>query len=101
MTSLGVRVVRLTVLVIAIQAVVLFVAAWDLAYWNGWLFVALQAISMGATNAYLYVRDPRLLDRRLASEEEGEREPVQRRVLVLLRVGAAAMLVVAGIEHRL
>lgn len=95
------RAVRVTAFLILAQGVALFASAWSLAYWNAWLYLALQALTMGATNTFLYHRDPHLLDRRLASEEAGERDPVQRWVLRVLRIAALAMLIAAGLEWRL
>ncbi|HZO11978.1 MAG TPA: isoprenylcysteine carboxylmethyltransferase family protein [Polyangiaceae bacterium] len=95
------RTVRVTALLISAQGVALFASAGSLAYWNAWLYLALQTLTMGATNTFLYYRDPQLLDRRLASEEAGERDPVQRWVLRVLRVAALAMLIAAGLEWRL
>ena len=86
------RAVRVTSLLILAQGVALFASAGSLAYWNAWLYLALQALTMGATNTFLYYRDPQLLDRRLASEEAGERDPVQRWVLRVMRIAALAML---------
>ncbi len=95
------RVLRVTTLLLAAQAIALFSAAGHLEFWSAWLYLALQAVTMGATNAYLLRHDPQLLERRLASEESGERDPVQRRVLVFMRVASLAMLVAAGVQWRL
>lgn len=95
------RVVRVTALLVVAQAIALFVAAGSLAFTGAWVHLAIQALTMSATSAYLLRDDPRLLERRLASEETGERDPVQRGVLRFMRVASLAMLVIAGIEWRI
>lgn len=98
--SLYTRMARVTAALLVGQGVAVFAAAGTLRYAQGWVYWWLQAVSMTATNLYLIRKHPALMERRLAVEEVGETEPVQRRVIMLLRVVMLAMLVAAGLDHR-
>jgi protein-S-isoprenylcysteine O-methyltransferase Ste14 len=82
-----------------VLAVVLFGSAGTLRFWQAWLYIGLQIVTMTATNAYLARRDPALLERRLAIAK-GEKERAQRIVMALVRGLGVAMLVLAGLDRR-
>ncbi len=98
--SLETRSVRLTLRMLAVLGIVLFVSAGTLEYWQGWLYLGLQAVTMFVVNAYLLRHDRSLLERRLAFEEEGESQPTQKRLAGFLRLFSIALLVVAGLDRR-
>jgi protein-S-isoprenylcysteine O-methyltransferase Ste14 len=81
-------------------ALLLFVSAWTLAYWQAWLYWLLSTAAALTTALYFLRHDPALMRRRL---EIGARaEPLQSQKTIQ-RIGGwlyAAMFVVAGIEHR-
>ncbi len=83
-----------------LQAVVLFAAAGTLRYWQAWAVFALRLVPVVVTNLYMIRKDRELLRRRLAIEEEGETETVHKVFFALLLLVGAAMLVVAGLDHR-
>jgi protein-S-isoprenylcysteine O-methyltransferase Ste14 len=80
--------------------IVLFAAAGTLRFWQAWLYLALHLTGIAATNLYLLRNDPALLERRLTLDEQGEKEKVQRTVMVLMRILGLAMLLLAGLDHR-
>jgi hypothetical protein len=98
--SLKTRAARSTALLVAVQAIALFAPAGTLRYWQAWIYTGLQAASMTATNAYLLRRDPELLRRRLAAEEQGEAEGVHKLFFALLKLLGLAILIVAGLDRR-
>jgi protein-S-isoprenylcysteine O-methyltransferase Ste14 len=98
--SLERRSAQSTAAVMAAQAVTLFLAAGTLHYWQAWLYLGLQLASMTAINRYLLRHDRALLRRRLAADEKGESERVQKVFLALLRPLGLAMLLVAGLDRR-
>lgn len=98
--SLESRSAQSMVVVMGVQAVALFVASGTLHYWQAWLYLGLQLASMTAINRYLLHHDRPLLRRRLAAEEKGESERVQRMFFALLRPLGVALLVVAGLDRR-
>jgi protein-S-isoprenylcysteine O-methyltransferase Ste14 len=83
-----------------VQAVVLFGAAGTFRYWQAWTVFALRLVPVLVTNVYLIRGDRVLLRRRLAIEEEGEREGVHKAFFVLLLLLGLTMLVVAGLDRR-
>jgi protein-S-isoprenylcysteine O-methyltransferase Ste14 len=101
MRSLRTRITLNTAKFLLALAVVLFASAGTLRYWEAWVYLGLQLASMAAINVYLLKRDPALLERRLALDEHGEKEKVQRVVMGLFRLFGLAMLIVAGVDHRL
>ncbi len=91
----------MTAVLVIVQGVVLFATAWTFSYAQAWIYLGLQLVSMTATNAYLLKHDPVLLERRLTIEESGESDRLQRRVIALMKVMMLALLVIAGLDHRL
>ena len=101
MRSLRARVALNTTKFLAAIAVVLVAAAGTLRFWQAWVYLGLQLAGMAATSLYLLKKDPALLERRLALDEQGEKEKVQRIVMALFRLFGLATLVVAGLDRRL
>src|SRR5262245_31091996 len=65
MRSLKARITLNTAKFLLALAVVLFVSAGTLRYWEAWVYLGLQLATMAATNVYLLKKDPALLERRL------------------------------------
>ncbi len=76
--SLGSRLWRSTARELGIQTLVLLSAAGTLAYWQAWTTMGLRLVPVVVTNLYLVRKDQALLERRLAIEEEGEKEGVHK-----------------------
>jgi protein-S-isoprenylcysteine O-methyltransferase Ste14 len=100
MRSLRARVALITTKFLAALAVVLFVSAGTLRFWQAWVYLGLQLAGMAATNLYLLKKDPALLERRLTLDQHGEKEKVQKLVMALFRLFGLATLVVAGLDRR-
>jgi protein-S-isoprenylcysteine O-methyltransferase Ste14 len=98
--SLNRRVVRSTVRPLAASALVLFVSAGTLAYWQAWMFLCLHSVSTIAVNLYMLRYDPELLRRRLAVEEQGETQLIHKLFVIFLLGLGIAQLVVAGLDRR-
>jgi|SoimicmetaTmtLMB_FD_contig_51_1008696_length_1019_multi_2_in_0_out_0_2 hypothetical protein len=67
-------------------AILIFVPAWSLTYWQGWLVWALFLICCVAITQYFLAHDPALIERRMESGPAAERA----RLLVGPRAGRAA-----------
>jgi protein-S-isoprenylcysteine O-methyltransferase Ste14 len=85
---------------LALLAVLLFASAGTLRFWQAWVYWGLQLAGIAATNLYMLKKDPALLERRLALDEQGEKEKVQKLVIALMRALGAATLIIAGIDRR-
>ena len=81
-------------------ALMLFVPAWTLAYWQAWLYWLLSTAAALATPLYFLKHDPALMRRRL---DVGARAEPLKSQKIIQGIGGllyALMFVVAGIEHR-
>lgn len=80
-------------------ALLVFVPAWSLDYWEAWLYLLLFAATMGLLKWYLVRHDPALAERRRGTGPKFETERSQR---VIQSFGGliCAIFVVSGIEHR-
>lgn len=78
-------------------ALLLFLPAGTICYWNGWLLIGILFIPMLTAGIVMLLRNPELLEKRLkAKESEGE----QKTVIVLSGVMFFAAFVVAGLNYR-
>jgi protein-S-isoprenylcysteine O-methyltransferase Ste14 len=100
MRSLGTRATLNTTKFLAVVAVVLFVSAGTLRFWQAWMYLALNLAWLAVAGVYFLRRDPALVERRLVQDEQGEKEKAQKVVMAILRVLGAATLVVAGLDRR-
>lgn len=98
--SLEARSTRSTLRFLTIMAVALFAAAGTFDYWQAWIYLAMQAFWMIAANAYMLRNDRELMQRRLAAEERGEQQRVQKVFMLLLGLFGLGGLVLAGLDRR-
>lgn len=78
-------------------ALLLFLPAGTICYWNGWLLIGILFIPMLTAGIVMLLRNPELLEKRLkAKESEGE----QKTVIVLSGVMFFVAFVVAGLNYR-
>lgn len=78
-------------------ALLLFLPAWTLHYWQGWLFIGILFVPMFAAGLFMMARAPELLRKRLNAKEE---ESDQKLVLVLSAVMFLAAFLIAGFNAR-
>ena len=95
-----VRVAISSVLGIAVFAVLLFVSAGTVNYWQGWVFLAVfTVVSLVPTN-YLGRKYPDALERRTHAGVRAESRPVQKVVIAGTFLAFAALLVVPALDYR-
>ncbi len=100
MSDLDAKVWRAFVCLFAIGALLLFVPAGTLRYWQAWLYLAAFFGASGAITRYLMINDPALLRRRLRGGPTAEKEPSQKIIMFFTSVGYVALLVVSALDHR-
>ncbi len=88
------------VVLAAAMALLLFVPAGTVSYWQAWVYLALFFGASGLTTRYLLRRDRALLERRMHGGPTGEKRPAQKMIMWFTSVGFAALLVVPGLDHR-
>jgi protein-S-isoprenylcysteine O-methyltransferase Ste14 len=94
------RALRSSFFGIVALAVLLFIPAGTLDYWQGWLFMAVFVGTSGAITVYLAIHDPKLLERRMNVGPRAEKEPAQKIIMVLAMLGFIAVLVFPVLDHR-
>jgi protein-S-isoprenylcysteine O-methyltransferase Ste14 len=81
-------------------ALLVFVPAWSLDYWEAWLYLFLLSISLTLLKQYLLKHDPALAERRKYTGPKFETERSQRIIQSFGGALICAIFVVSGIEHR-
>jgi protein-S-isoprenylcysteine O-methyltransferase Ste14 len=100
MTSLNASAVRATLIGAGVMAVLIFVPAGTLHYWQAWVFMAVFEGSSIALGIYLAIHDPQLLARRMKVGPAAEQQTTQKIIMALAMIGFIALLVVPALDHR-
>jgi protein-S-isoprenylcysteine O-methyltransferase Ste14 len=101
MTKLNAKALGGVLGVLVAMAILLFVPAGTIDYWQAWVFLGVYGACSLAITLYLMKRDPGLLQRRLRGGPTAERKRSQKIIQSLTALGFAAMLVLPAIDHRL
>jgi protein-S-isoprenylcysteine O-methyltransferase Ste14 len=81
-------------------ALLLFVVAGTIHYWQAWVYLAIALGASLLTTLYLMKHDPALLERRMRGGPTAEREPRQKLIMLFASLGFIALLVVPALDHR-
>jgi len=82
------------------MAVLLFVPAGTIRYWQAWVYLAVFTGASLLVTVDLMRRDPELLRRRLRGGPTAEQRPAQKLVMLGASIGFIALLVVPALERR-
>jgi hypothetical protein len=83
MKNLYLRAFRSSLLGTLTMAALLFLPPWTLKYWQAWVFMAVFVSASVAITAYLAMRDPKLLERRMNVGPIAEKEKPQKIIMFL------------------
>jgi protein-S-isoprenylcysteine O-methyltransferase Ste14 len=83
-----------------VMAALLFVPAWTLDYWQAWAFMATFVVSTAIITIYLAKHDPQLLERRMRSGPQAEKEKSQKIIMVFAMLFFIGLLVFPSLDHR-
>jgi protein-S-isoprenylcysteine O-methyltransferase Ste14 len=83
-----------------VMALLLFVTAGTVRYWQGWVFLAVFVGASFLITVYLEKHDPALLQRRLAGGPTAEKETKQKIIMLFASIGFVGLLVVPALDHR-
>jgi protein-S-isoprenylcysteine O-methyltransferase Ste14 len=83
-----------------LMAALIFGAAGDLGFWQGWTFIAVYFACSALVTQDLIANDPALLERRLKGGPKHETEPAQRLIMALMMPAFMALVVIPGLDHR-
>lgn len=85
---------------LAALLLMLFLPAWTIYYWQGWVFWAVFSVSIIAITVYLMQKDPELLKRRLSGGSAAEKERTQKIIQFLAQFAFIAVIIVPPLDHR-
>jgi len=83
-----------------VMALLLFVPAGTVRYWQGWVYLAIFIGASGLTTLYLLRKDRALLERRMRGGPTAEKRPAQKLIMVFTSIGFIALLVVSALDRR-
>jgi protein-S-isoprenylcysteine O-methyltransferase Ste14 len=69
-------------------------------YWQGWAFIAVFGVATFIPSAYLAVKDPAALKRRMQAGPAAETRPLQKVIISVAFVSLGAMIVVSALDFR-
>lgn len=99
--SLGRRAFTATAKFLVVLALLIFLPAGSIRYWQGWLFWVNFAVCCFAFTPYFLKHDPALLERRLRAGPAAEREPTQKRIQTFASIFVSAIFVVSAFDYRM
>lgn len=85
---------------IVAMALLVFIPAGTLRYWQGWTFLGVYLAVSLAISVYLIKKNPALLARRMSGGPFAEKEPTQKIIMSLASLGFIGLLVVPALDHR-
>ncbi len=97
--SLRARAYRGLAFFVAVMAVMLFLSAWTLLWWQAWLFLVVFTGAVLAITLYFLERDPALIERRMNAGPAAETEHNQRIIQSFASVAFVAVFVVSGLDR--
>ena len=83
------------------MALLIFLPAWTLQYWEAWVFLAVFFISTLSITVYLMKKDPALLERRVNAGPGAEKEKKQKLIQSLASVSFISIFIVSALDYRL
>jgi protein-S-isoprenylcysteine O-methyltransferase Ste14 len=98
--NLAGRAVLGLVQLIAVLGVLLLTPAWTLGYWQAWVYLFLFATSSALITAYLWKKDPQLLQRRINGGPGAEREKSQKLIQLLASIAFIGAMILPSLDHR-
>jgi protein-S-isoprenylcysteine O-methyltransferase Ste14 len=78
----------------------LFVPAGTTHYWQGWVFLAVFALSTCIPTVYLIRTNPAALERRMRAGPGAESRPLQKILITVVFMAFPATFVVSALDHR-
>jgi protein-S-isoprenylcysteine O-methyltransferase Ste14 len=78
----------------------IFLPAWSLRYWQGWLYWLVFGAACVMITAYFLAHDRALIARRMQAGPTAETEPRQKLILTFASVALIATYVIAPLDHR-
>lgn len=100
MRNLNIRAFEGLLQLVVALAVLIFLPAWTLHYWQAWILVAVFVACTLAITIYLMRNDPALLERRIKAGPGAEQETSQKIIQGLAIVAFISIFIVSALDHR-
>jgi protein-S-isoprenylcysteine O-methyltransferase Ste14 len=100
MDGLDVKAMRGLGFFVVALAVLIFLPAGTLNYWQGWVYLALVALSTSGITLHLMRQDRNLLAHRVAAGPRAERDARQKSIQGIAQFTFAGLFVVSSLDHR-
>ena len=100
MSNLHVRAAGKLLQLPVMLALFVFLPAWTVDFWEGWLFSAVFGLGSVAMTVYLAVTDPALLERRMNAGPGAEQDRTQKAIVAGLMLASAALPVLSALDNR-
>jgi protein-S-isoprenylcysteine O-methyltransferase Ste14 len=100
MTNLNLKAFGGLLFLSAVMGLAIFLTAWTIDYWQGWVFLAVFSLSALAITVYLMVADPHLLERRVQAGPAAEKEFRQKIIQSLSSFSFFSLIVLPVADHR-
>jgi protein-S-isoprenylcysteine O-methyltransferase Ste14 len=82
------------------MALLLFLPAGSLSFWQGWIYWTLFSVCVVAITLYFLKYDPHLIEGRLAAGPRAEQQTSQRIIQAIAAVLFFAVLIIPGLDYR-
>lgn len=79
----------------------LLAPAWTLDFWQAWVYLLVFAASAALITAYLWKKDPKLLERRVNAGPGAEKERSQKLIQLFASLGFIGVMILPSLDHRL
>ena len=84
----------------AVLAVLIFLPAWTVDYWQGWALIANFTLCSALSSLYFLKHDPALVERRLSVGPRAEQRSQQKWIQAATSLLILALVVVSALDHR-
>jgi protein-S-isoprenylcysteine O-methyltransferase Ste14 len=81
-------------------AILLFVPAWTIHFWQAWVYLFIFASASASITVYLWNRDRELLERRVSAGPGAEKEKSQKLIQALASLAFFAEMILPSLDHR-
>lgn len=81
-------------------ALIIFLPAWSLTYWQGWFYWFLFGAACFALTFYFVHHDPSLVERRMKAGPGAETEPRQKLIMTVASAAMIALYLVSALDYR-
>jgi protein-S-isoprenylcysteine O-methyltransferase Ste14 len=82
-------------------ALIIFLPAWSLTYWQGWLYWFLFGAACFALTLYFLRHDPSLVERRMKAGPGAETEPRQKLIMTVASFSMVALYLASALDYGL